>query len=306
LRLPLLPLWLTLGLLAVLPGAAPATARRPVLHAQEVQQAQDAVPARPAHVLMVTATAGFHHDSIATAQAVMRRLAGETGRFQITLLPDVPDLERFTAATLAEQDVVFFANTSGELPLDGAQQQALLDFVAAGGGFVATHSATDTFYEWPDYERLVGAWFKEHPWTQTASVVVEDQAHPTTVGLGDSFALLDEFYVFRTSPREGAHVLLRLDAATAGAVDAPLAWCGAYGAGRTYYNALGHFDSTWLDERFQRQIVSALLWASHKAPAGATGADGGDAAETVDTATDGDQSSCSSSSGTDRAARSRP
>lgn len=280
-----------LVLLAFLVGlpapSSPATApfsSLPALRAQE---------APVLRVLMVTATAGFHHDSIATAQPVMRRLGDETGLFRIALLPDVSDLDQLNAATLAGQDVVFFANTSGELPFDGEQKQALLDFVAAGGGFVATHSATDTFYNWPDYERLVGARFKEHPWTQRASVVVEDQTHPSTTGLGDSFALLDEFYLFRTSPRDQAHILLRLDAGTAGDVDAPLAWCGAYGAGRTYYNALGHFDSTWLDERFQRQIIGALAWAGRRpSSAGAAG--------------DGDQSSCSSSSGTDRAARSRP
>ena len=51
-------------------------------------------------------------------------------------------------------------------------------------------------------------------------------------------------------------VLLRLDAASVGATgDYPLAWAQSFGAGRAYYNALGHFPSTWMDPRFQRQLA---------------------------------------------------
>ena len=54
-------------------------------------------------------------------------------------------------------------------------REALLDFVRGGHGFIGSHSATDTLYDWPDYRDLIGAQFKEHPWTQTARVLVEDR-----------------------------------------------------------------------------------------------------------------------------------
>jgi type 1 glutamine amidotransferase len=58
-------------------------------------------------------------------------------------------------------------------------------------------------------------------------------------------------------------VLLRLDAASVGSSgDYPLAWVQSYGGGRVYYNALGHFASTWTDPRFQRQLTGAILWAA--------------------------------------------
>jgi hypothetical protein len=44
--------------------------------------------------------------------------------------------------------------------------------------------------------------------------------------------------------------------------DYPLAWAQSYGRGRVYYNALGHFDSTWNDPQFQRQITAAIRWAA--------------------------------------------
>jgi uncharacterized protein len=219
----------------------------------------------PLRVLMVTATAGFRHDSIPTAQVIVQQLGRQSGAFEVTLLADLPDLSQLDAALLARHQVLLFVNTSGELPLEPGQQQALLDFVAGGGGFVATHSATDTFYTWPAYAELVGATFREHPWSGAATVRLEDAQHPINLGLPASFEIADEFYVFRTntSPRLRSHVLLSLDSASVGAAgDYPLAWCSQYGTGRTYYNALGHPASTWLDSRFQQQLYQALLWTA--------------------------------------------
>ena len=86
------------------------------------------------------------------------------------------------------------------------------------------HSATDTLYEFPDYGRLVGAYFKEHPWTQQGRVIVEDASHPAA-GVRDAFTLEEEFYTFRENPRPRVQVLMRLDAASVGAIgDYPLVW----------------------------------------------------------------------------------
>lgn len=216
----------------------------------------------PIRVLMLTATAGFRHDSIATARQVMSSLAASTGEFTITATEDIAML---SPSSLAAFDVVFFANTSGELPLAADQKAALIDFVSGGNGFVGTHSAADTLYDWPDYGRMVGAYFKEHPWTQTGTLVVEDQSHPATRGLTDRFATMEEFYTFRENPRPRVQVLLRLDAASVGSTgDYPLAWAQSFGSGRTYYNALGHFDTTWTDARFQQQLRGALRWVARR------------------------------------------
>ena len=211
-------------------------------------------------VLMLTATSGFRHDSIAAARQAMSALAAGSGEFSVHA---TEDLGVFTASALTAYDVIFFALTSGELPLTADQKAAILDFVSRGGGFLGAHSATDTLYEWPDYGRLVGAYFKEHPWTQQAGVIVEDASHPAASGLGDRFSMLEEFYTFRENPRPRVQVLLRLDAASVGASgDFPLAWAHTFGRGRAYYNALGHFPETWNDQRFQRQLLGAIRWAA--------------------------------------------
>jgi type 1 glutamine amidotransferase len=209
---------------------------------------------------MLTATAGFRHDSIATARQVMASLATSSGEFTVT---PTEDLSTISADGLASFRIVLFALTSGELALTADQKTALLDFVSRGGGFLGVHSATDTLYQWPDYGRLVGAYFQEHPWTQRGTVVVEDPSHPATAGIGERFSLVEEFYTFRENPRPRVQVLLRLDAASVGASgDYPLAWAHSYGNGRAYYNALGHFPETWRDQRFQQQVVGAIRWAA--------------------------------------------
>jgi len=140
--------------------------------------------AAPVRVLMLTATAGFRHDSIPTARDVMADVASSTGTFVVTA---TEDLSALSASSLAAYDVVFFALTSGELALSDDQKSALLAFVSGGGGFMGAHSATDTLYNWPEYGQLIGAYFKEHPWTQTGTVSVEDGSHPISAGLASSF-----------------------------------------------------------------------------------------------------------------------
>ena len=220
-----------------------------------------ATPVGPVvRVLMLTATAGFRHDAIATARDALTALAPASG----FTLSATEDLNRISAAGLSDVDVVMFALTSGELPLTGAQRTALIDAVSGGKGFIGIHSATDTLYEFPEYGRLVGAYFKEHPWTQHGRVIVEDASHPAA-GLRDAFTLEEEFYTFRENPRGRVQVLMRLDAASVGATgDYPLVWAHTFGSGRAYYNALGHFPATWRDSRFQAQLAAAIRWTGSR------------------------------------------
>jgi cytochrome c len=214
----------------------------------------------PIRVVMITATAAFRHDSIPAARSAVASLAAQSGAFTVTATEDLREL---TAARLASTDVLMFALTTGELALDADQKTAIARFVAAGGGFIGIHSAADTLYQWPDYGQLVGAYFKEHPWTQTASVIVEDGGHPAAAGAETPFRILEEFYTFQRNPRGSVHVLLSLDPRSVGADgDFPLAWTQTIGRGRSYYNALGHFDATWNDPWFRRQLAAAIQWTA--------------------------------------------
>jgi type 1 glutamine amidotransferase len=170
-----------------------------------------------------------------------------------------------TAEHLATVDAVVFF-TSGDLGLDAGQKQALLEFVARGGGFGGFHSATDTEYGWPEYHDLIGATFDGHPWHQEVLVLGDQPSHPAVRSLGASFSIFDEIYQFR-DVRPGSAVLLSLDPSS---VDVslgkdnpwghPLAWTRSEGAGRVFYCALGHEISTWEDSRFQAMLRDSIGW----------------------------------------------
>jgi type 1 glutamine amidotransferase len=217
-------------------------------------------------VLLVTATAGYRHQSIPTARTVLQSVGRSSGDFVVaTDLEDVSDLERLTAAVLADHDLLCFVHTSGELPLDDEQKQAILDFVAGGKGFVGVHSASTILYDWSGYREMLGAHFQMHPPGQPFTVVVENREHPSTRHLAPRFEVTDELYTFRTNPRDVAHILLQAEAGSAGLDgDLPLAWARTYGDGRVYYNALGHYDAGWEDPAFQAQILGGLRWASSR------------------------------------------
>jgi type 1 glutamine amidotransferase len=163
--------------------------------------------------------------------------------------------------------VVFF--TSGELELTDTQKQALLNFIRNGGGFAGFHSATDTFYTWPEYGELIGGRFDGHPWVQEVRIDVEDPDHPAMKHLVPSFAITDEIYQFRDFSRDRVRVLMTLDTSSVDGKapgvnrtdnDFALAWTRLYGSGRVFYTALGHFEDTWRDSRFQQLIEQSLLW----------------------------------------------
>ena len=223
--------------------------------------------AAPKKLLFITHSAGFKHESVPTAAQVMQELAGKTGAFELTVTADCAALNR---ENLKKYRAVMFY-TTGELPIDGAQKQALLDFMKNGGGFLGVHSATDTFYKWPDYGELIGGYFVRHPWKQEVNVIVEDPQNPIVRFLAPAFRIEDEIYVFRNFSPLRSHVLLRLDSNSVDLKKAketrdhettyPLAWVQNYGKGRVFYNALGHRDEVWRDERFQKMLVNGVRWA---------------------------------------------
>jgi hypothetical protein len=55
----------------------------------------------------------------------------------------------------------------------------------AGRGFIGVHSATDTFYTWPDYLDQVGGYFNGHPWHQAVTIRSVDPGDPVVAFLGN-------------------------------------------------------------------------------------------------------------------------
>src|SRR5262249_11875660 len=151
-------------------------------------------------ILYVTHSAGYRHEVIPTSQAVLKELGENSHAFKVTT---TEDLSAFTRENLRRYAAVMFF-TTGELPMTDAQKAALLSFVRSGRGFIGVHSATDTFYKWPDYGKLVGGYFNQHPWHQQVTVDVADPTSPLTGFLPASFAVTDEIYQIRDFDAQGS------------------------------------------------------------------------------------------------------
>jgi uncharacterized protein len=218
-------------------------------------------------ILYLTHSAGFKHDVLPTSEQIMRELGQNSGAFEATVTQDCSLISEASLKQYAA--VVFF--TTGELPLDDAQKKAFIEFVRSGRGFVGIHSATDTFYKWPEYLELIGGYFDGHPWHQEVTVRVEDKTHPATAHLPASFAINDEIYQFRDWSRDRVHVLLSLDPASIDLTkkgvkrtdkDFAVSWTKEFGKGRMFYTALGHEAAVWKDPRFQQHLVGGIRWAT--------------------------------------------
>src|SRR4051794_41639509 len=91
----------------------------------------------PPTVLVVSETAGFHHDSIPAQQRFLRSLRG----LRVVVLDRVAQL---TAVRLRTARAVVFASTSGSPRFNATGRRALLRFVRGGGGVLGTPPAADT------------------------------------------------------------------------------------------------------------------------------------------------------------------
>jgi type 1 glutamine amidotransferase len=220
-----------------------------------------------ARVLVFTKTAGFRHDSIPAGIAAIRSL-GRTSGFSVSATENAG---AFTLKRLRPYDAVVFLSTTGDV-LPPKQQQAFKAYIRHGGGWVGVHSAADTEYDWPFYGRLLGAYFKQHPAVQQATVNVSDRSHPSTRHLPARWTKTDEWYDFRSNPRGSVHVLATLDESTytggTMGADHPIAWCHPFKGGRAWYTALGHTIESYSEPAFRSHLLGGILWAAGLAKGG--------------------------------------
>jgi cytochrome c len=214
-------------------------------------------------VLVFSKTEGFRHDSIPAGLASFQ-LQGRQRGFAVDATENAGV---FTDENLPKYAVVVFLSTTGDV-LNDAQQAAFERFTRRGGGLVGVHAAADTEYDWPFYGALLGAYFGGHPDIQTATIVVEDQAHPSTSALPRSWVRRDEWYNFQRNPRGAVDVLATLDERTysGGTMpsDHPIVWSHAYEGGRAWYTAGGHTAESFSEPLFADHLGKAIVWAANQ------------------------------------------
>lgn len=116
-----------------------------------------------------------HHNSEAYAPILAAALADDGINFTYTEEPD--DLNQ---ENLAKYDALLLYANHDEIT--DSQEQALLEFVSNGKGFLPIHSASYCFRNSEQFVDLVGAQFEDHG-TGTFTATIVNRDHPVTEGM---------------------------------------------------------------------------------------------------------------------------
>jgi uncharacterized protein len=223
----------------------------------------------PAHILVFSKTAGFRHASLSSGIKMLFDL-NNTQNWVVTATEDAAV---FSDDILSTFDVIVFLNPSGD-GLNADQQAAFERFMKKGKGMVGIHSAADFEYDWPFYGKLIGAYFKNHPPSQTATVIIENHDHPAMEPFKGmkSYTTFDEWYTFRANPRPNVNVLATLDESSIKKYDNddwrmgdhPLIWYQEIDGMRSFYTGFGHTHEAFQDDKIIEHIKNAINWAAKR------------------------------------------
>lgn len=220
----------------------------------------NATMTKPSKILVMFKTNGFHHTSIPVGVAAIQQLGRENG-FDVDT---TTESDIFTYKTLSKYAAIIFLNTSGTI-LNAKQKKGFQSYIRSGGGFVGVHAATDTEFEWPWYNQMIGAWFKNHPKQQMARLLVKDRHHPSTKHLPAIWERKDEWYNFKDINSD-IHVLITIDeksyeGGTNGGFH-PIAWYHNFEGGSVFYTALGHREDAYSDPAFLKHLLGGIVYAA--------------------------------------------
>lgn len=210
-------------------------------------------------ILVFSKTAGFRHESIPAGIAALQKLGSEH-KVAVTATEDAT---YFVTDSLRQYKAVVFLNTTMDI-LNESQQSAFERYMQAGGGFAGIHAAADTEYDWPWYNKLVGAYFESHPATQKAAIDVIDKNHTSTSHLPERWERVDEWYNYK-SMNPDVKVLAKLDEQSyqggKNGANHPIAWYHAYDGGRAFYTGLGHTPESYSDPLFLQHMWGGIAYA---------------------------------------------
>jgi type 1 glutamine amidotransferase len=229
----------------------------------------DGTEADPLRVLIITGM--NNHDWKATTPVLESILEG-SGRFEVDVNGDPRSI---TPASLEPYDAILsnyntWVSRTDPPKDDGWSDEtrdAYLDFVRDGGGHVAVHAGSSSFYDWPAYQDLVLTGFKvgvtDHGTRHTFPVKPVNLAHPIMRGMG-WFETYDELW---DHAPVRAHGTVLADAYSSVASNGSGRWeqvavVGEFGKGRTFTTLLGHEAKSMESEGFRALLLRGTEWAA--------------------------------------------
>jgi uncharacterized protein len=259
-----------------------------------------ATPQSLRHVLVLCRAAGWVHTSIPLAAKMVEYLGDKTGAWTTDITYDSTIV---TPENLKHYDAFFLDSTTGEFlddPNDKAvsdmRRRALLSFVRGGKGLAGIHAATDSYHTsgrppspgavptaamgiWPEFNELIGGFFKFH-WTYpTLSPVKIDDTNSPLISMfpPGGYEIVEETYTFAQDSfsRKRVHVLTSInfkkmsaeDKANEPAMtrrtdgDYALSYIQRVGNGRVFYEAHGHDEKVYFSRPFVAHMLAGIQYA---------------------------------------------
>lgn len=181
------------------------------------------------------------------------------------------------AEKLLGLDLIVPIWTMGEIDKEACNN--VVEAVADGVGLAGCHGGMcDAFRNSTQWQFMTGGNWVSHPGGDSVTYPVNmlSTGHPLTEGIPD-FEVTSEQYYLHIDPAvtilaSTPFPQVRWYHSSNGHVDMPIAWCKMWGAGRVYYNALGHHNDTFDIPEAMDMMTRGLLWAGEgKAVAQAAG-----------------------------------
>jgi type 1 glutamine amidotransferase len=225
-----------------------------------------AKPAKPRKMLVLSYQS--HERGRFAGEKALELMAKQTGAFELVFVRDKAALaDAVVPEKLKAFDAVCVNNSTGgqgKAKNGKTLVQNLSDYVAAGGGLVGIHSATDN-----KFGEVFGGFFSGHPWHENVGVKVDDPDHPLCkVFAHEGFMIRDEIYQFaRIYSREKLRVLLSLDMTKTTDKgrrkdkDHAVAWVKTHGKGRVFYCSLGHNPHIFWQPKLLRFYLDGIQFA---------------------------------------------
>ena len=235
-----------------------------------------------------------NHTAWPQTTPMMKGYLEETGLFEVDIATTPPageDMSGFRP-DFSKYDVVV-SNYNGD-PWPEPTQQAFVEYVRGGGGFVSVHAADNAFPEWKAYNQMIaiGGWgnrteasgpylrLRDNRWTHDPTpgkggshgtrhefpVDVRVTDHPITKGLPEKWMhSTDELYDRLRGPGQNVTVLAsaysKPEERGTGEHE-PILMTIEYGKGRVFHTTLGHDEVSMSCVGFITTLQRGAEWAA--------------------------------------------
>jgi len=179
-------------------------------------------------------------------------------------LAELPGFTFDEVATLAEAVahgldgydalVLYFHHRNDALSAE--ELAAFTDYVRAGGGVLAVHSATASYKRTPAYFDVLGGRFIGHGPVEPIEVRPRAADDDLFDGI-ETFTVKDELYLHELAP----DIQVRFETTHEGQMQ-PMVWTRAVGAGRVCYSCPGHRSESMAHPSVQEILRRGLRWVS--------------------------------------------